>query len=987
MFRATKWRSKKNMIKAIFKLQFWATQVPQLGWDSLMVSLVPVEVGKPTAKSEKAAIHEGNCQWENPIYETVRFTKESKYGKINKKIYRFLILTGSLKAGLLGEVTIDFADYAEAIKPSSVSLPLKASNSGGVLHVRIQRIRTTADAREMEENGDVTVRPHGRTLKSELSNCDTDGSCNTCSDISNCNCTEDSSSVTGIMQSSLSHDKATSQCAESDGILRASSCSDSTSASNCSSGKETPQELGFKNSNIHRDVSCLPLSVSNNALPLKRTADAVHSVTDFRQHRRLNTEWSVSSAPDGSLDDSTNSFEGTHLKERPQASDVSVENLKNEMIVLARQADVSELELQTLRKQIAKERRTVQDLSWEVRSLKEERDGLNRECEKLKVSQQNSESGKVSAGLKFEREDLRNLLVEIEQELDYAKVLNINLQLQLQKTQESNSELIRTVQDLEERLEKKNKGIQEAESGNGDPLSLPSEMNREDHNVPISNIEYSLQWKIVQLCNEIEVYRKDREELETQMEQLALDYEILKLENHSMTLKLEQTQLQEQLTMPSECSAYLAVMDDLEVQVESLEKELEKRVEVFEADLATIGRAKVEQEQRAIRAEEALRKMRWNNASTAERLQEEFNNLAMQMSLALDASERRAMQAVTEAKELRLQKVHQENLLVKANEELGLARVRFEVKLKELSDKMNLEAKQMDKLRQELEEKSNELENLKKPKEAGERAFLEEIGMLRMEIERLEREKNNLSERGREEALKEADDVMCMKDGNEKMVGILRSEVASLQNEYNQLKQSLLKDGLEKENLRKQVEINVNEAALKNTTHPFLTMEKDLCKRIEELEKVTQELNENNPSCKDKFDKMSDVKDVEDGTGNPDNCKYGRNKAGNLLEPEMGATACIPDRNAIDVARMTSTDGSDAEKGPEISAGCAGDHSDNDGLLREMALLKERNKSMECELKEMQGRYSEMSLNFAEVEGERQQLLITIRCLKNANMN
>lgn len=49
-----------------------------------------------------------------------------------------------------------------------------------------------------------------------------------------------------------------------------------------------------------------------------------------------------------------------------------------------------------------------------------------------------------------------------------------------------------------------------------------------------------------------------------------------------------------------------------------------------------------------------------------------------------------------------------------------------------------------------------------------------------------------------------------------------------------------------------------------------------------------------------------------------------------------------------------------------------------------MAALKEKNKSMENELKEMQERYSEISLKFAEVEGERQQLVMTVRNLKNA---
>lgn len=53
-------------------------------------------------------------------------------------------------------------------------------------------------------------------------------------------------------------------------------------------------------------------------------------------------------------------------------------------------------------------------------------------------------------------------------------------------------------------------------------------------------------------------------------------------------------------------------------------------------------------------------------------------------------------------------------------------------------------------------------------------------------------------------------------------------------------------------------------------------------------------------------------------------------------------------------------------------------------LSKEMELLRERNKLMEVELKEMQGRYSEISLKFAEVEGERQKLVMRMRNIKSA---
>lgn len=48
-------------------------------------------------------------------------------------------------------------------------------------------------------------------------------------------------------------------------------------------------------------------------------------------------------------------------------------------------------------------------------------------------------------------------------------------------------------------------------------------------------------------------------------------------------------------------------------------------------------------------------------------------------------------------------------------------------------------------------------------------------------------------------------------------------------------------------------------------------------------------------------------------------------------------------------------------------------------LIKEMLELKSRNAATETELKEMQGRYSLLSLQFAEVEGERQKLLLTAK--------
>ena len=56
-----------------------------------MVSLVPADVAKPTARSEKVAAVDGTCNWANPVYETVKLVRNPKTGKMDDKVYRFLL--------------------------------------------------------------------------------------------------------------------------------------------------------------------------------------------------------------------------------------------------------------------------------------------------------------------------------------------------------------------------------------------------------------------------------------------------------------------------------------------------------------------------------------------------------------------------------------------------------------------------------------------------------------------------------------------------------------------------------------------------------------------------------------------------------------------------------------------------------------------------------------------------------------------------------
>ncbi|KAI7724565.1 hypothetical protein M8C21_030444 [Ambrosia artemisiifolia] len=849
MFKSARWRSDKSKIKAVFKLQFHATQ-------------------------------------------------DQKTGKINEKIYRFVVATGSSVFGVVGEVSVDFSKYSDATKLSSVSLPLKYARSTSVLHVSIQRVQ---NQREVNECDNVNEDNNGLTAHS--SNGDIEGSPQS--------------------ESIEEHAVLTDNNGRDHG---ASSVSDITlSGSDSSSGLDTPRQAEPKNTKPAHETD----------------------KTTCEEHKKSSQwDWLDGSVHELSTDDSSmlspRETLSRQISEEGSPDDV-IKKLKGELVVLARQAEVSEMEIQTLRKQIVKESKRGQDLSKEVAALKEERNELKEECGRMKV--------KVQSKLLTEGGDQWALVDELRQELNYEKDLNSNLRLQLQKTQESNAELILAVRDLDEMLESKEKcstapKLQEvnSRSDTDDEDQKALEDIVREHSGKQDT--YLQEQKIIDLYNEIELYKRDKDELEMQMEQIALDYEILKQENHDLSYKLEQSQIQEQLKMQYECSTSYAtvselesqienlhnelklkskelsestlVIKELETQIKNLEEDLSKQAEGFEADMEDLIRAKVEQEQRAINAEENLRKVKLQNANTAGKLQEEFRKLSIEMASAFRENENAAMKAIDEANKLRFEKKHLEETIKNVEKEFDHRGNQYEDKLVDLSKQITLKSKQLEEMEKQIEKLSHELTHQKTSYNAmiedldGEINDREtEIRLVKVELESLEKEFSDLK------------NATTDKDNE---VERLQSEIERLKSRCNDMKQFCKDNELEKENLKKQNQINLKEIALERAEASFMDKEIDLKHKIEDLERRVEVLGQN------------------------------------VENPQVS----------------TSQNPNPATKSDDAETKKTGD--------QDIFELLNKNKCMEVELKEMQERYSEISLKFAEVEGERQQLVMTLRNLKNSKV-
>ncbi|KAF6985830.1 hypothetical protein CFC21_003648 [Triticum aestivum] len=974
MFKSARWRG-AGKAKAVFKLQFHATQVPELGWESMTVVVTPQDVGRPTARTERAEVADGACRWPAPIFEATKLP--SAKAAAGDKIYQFLVYeTGSAKAALLGEATVNMAEYAEAFKPSAVTLPLKGSPApGALLHVTIQRVVGGAGGGcgdDGSENGDTAKSSPRRTLQSQLSRCED----------------EEAEKARSLAADSMSpvHDglviskppgmrfplrRNMPASVEPAGHLHNANGFDavSLSGSDGSSGRFTPKTSANMHSTFLQDATNVLSPFANNATSRNPLSSG---------------DWSGSSAPDASTDGSTSNSGETGLR----GAEDDVEKLRSEIGTLTRKLDVSDMELQTLRKQIVKESRRGQDLSKEMSSLRDERDALRRECEGLRGMRKTIHDANGSGKRLSDGEDPWSQVEELKQELGHEKNLNADLRVQLQKMQESNSELLLAVKDLDEMLEQKNRDMsilqeetvedpQEAEYEHAlsnvhsaghkmDMSETSSYQEKEDELMLDALVKKSdgvasseLQEKILELSDEIELYKKDREDLEMQMEQLALDYEILKQENHDISSRLEQTQLREQLRMQYECSAHLSIISDLEANVENLENELQEQSQRLEADIAEVLAAKVEQEQRAIKAEESLRKARWNNATTAERLQEEFKSLSSQVSSAFSANEQLLVQARKEAAELQLQKSQLEELLQKAHEDAASVQEQHRVKIQQLLTLVDFKSNEIDRLVVELKSKSDEFENQKRSDESKLNDLSEEIEQLKAKIDKLSDERDKLVERN------EQKDMELAANGEKDMV--LQDKTAEI---------TLLNKEL---------------ALLKDQMQTYLEELNTLKRSKSERDETIGKLQITIGSLKLQYDNMKNslsTKEAEKSNLASQVLKLRRALESREGAKENGVTSDTTDNQHTNSKRIKHDTVSTVSGDATPSANGHSNGHDTRGAAeqssKELESLKEMNKAMQQELNELHERYSEISLKFAEVEGERQQLVMTVRTLKNS---
>ncbi|TMW91142.1 hypothetical protein EJD97_014721 [Solanum chilense] len=945
MFKSSKW--KKEKIKAVFQMQFQVTQVPKVKAKKLMISLVPADAGKPTVRLGKAAIIEGTCSWENPIYETVKLIRDPKTGKFKQNIYYFAVASGSSKSGFLGEVGLDFADLVEATESLVVSLPLMPLETGAILHVAVQNMQGAQETRPTEDSDISRTESLDQSFETELGSNGHYGN-------GHCTSTED-----GELNETFHYSMQNS----------------------------IPRDPQPKNSLVKQFTS------QNAINPLER-----------HLHQRSSTDCSLGSDLDGSVTDTTHKSEEDLLRDTAQeTSSNSFEFMKNKIVMLERQAELSEMELQTLRKQIVKETKRAQEQSRQISNLKEERDVLKIKCEKLNLRCTDEVNAVASDNAGADDKKSTALLEEIRHKLQKEKNLNSKLMLKLQKTEDSNSELILTVRDLNKMLDQKDKDISylsEKVRSNKDLLEAAAQRtylkidqneDRKAKELKFADESQSLKQTIEKLQDEIEVYETDSNEMKAQMDQLESHCQVLEneievykkdnnkmkalmdqLESHCQVLEkenddinhnLEQCELQnlktqqehseslasikhfklqverleeEMTTQTSQYSKSLDTINELETHVSVLEKELETQSQEFDEHLEAVTQDKVKQEQRAIKAEEGLRRARWSNAKAAQKLQEELKRLSDEMTLKIDEKEELVNDAVTEANVLREENKVLEELLQKSEEELKSTKEHYEREVLELKAS-SVEIGRLDLAGSAYCKQMKHREKVRYDTEQMEKSTAETEVEQKMTIQKeLERELASVR-REAEMFLEELIPLRTEVDEKKIIEETLQSEVEKLHLQNDELRCSTNQLKLENENMMKLV-----------------------LKLQEQEDEPPAEATQDSIVAEGRKCMGENIHHQGNGFTEGINVQNGSRKIANIT------------RREVDSGRVTET----------INGQSQNTH-DPEELRGQVALLTERNKHMEHELKDMQERYSEISLKFAEVEGERQQLVMALRNFKN----
>ncbi|XP_039003425.1 LOW QUALITY PROTEIN: GRIP and coiled-coil domain-containing protein 2-like [Hibiscus syriacus] len=679
MSRIPKWKIEKTKIKVVFRLQFHATHIPQSGWDKLYISFIPADSGKATAKTTKANVRNGTCKWADPIYETTRLLQDIKTKQFDEKLYKLVVAMGSSRSSLLGEATINLADYAYASKPSVVPLPLIGCDPGAILHVTVQLLTSKTGFREFEQQRE--LREIGLQVGPDQNGPDqsSSGKVSVSEDILNIHTVKVNPRVR-FKEKSKEH----SLCEEDVGLNEdygdsavGFDGSSNTSESLCAEKHDTSSthEIDSLKSTVSGDLTGLGHSPqqdkgdpSNHWFLAQGSNNWVHG-------------WSSDYSRDNDL--SVAYEENSRLRGCLEVAESSIQELKMEVSLLQNHVRQIGAETEKFSQQLVTEVSSGERLAKEISDLKLECSKLKDDLEQMTISKlcpslTNKEAIKkgedhllqdleviLSKGLlvmedkirelqdkvclNYHERDHRFIQTDLEALLDILQDLKQGTQKEMfilrsvasercnmNSTREmslTNSFIPATSFDAE---------LYQPEPGMVPCISVPGLMPHEPDSMVATN---AMKGKIFELLRELDESKVERESLAKKMDQMECYYEALVQE-------LEENQRQmlgELQSIRNEHSTCLFRVQSAKAEVETMNQDLNEQVLRFAEEKQDLESLSKELERRAIIAEAALKRGRLNYSIAVGQLQKDLELLSSQVMSVFETNESLIRQAFVDS--------------------------------------------------------------------------------------------------------------------------------------------------------------------------------------------------------------------------------------------------------------------------------------------------------------------------------------------------
>eukprot|EP00256_Glycine_max_P051946 XP_014618086.1 myosin-11 [Glycine max] len=411
------------------KLMKIMKNVPK-GWDKLFVSVVSVENGKTIAKSSKVSVRNGGCQWSDNFSESISISRDNSSKEIDDCDLKLIVAMGSSRSGILGEATVSLTSYMSSGAAIPLSIPLNKCNHGTVLHVTVQCLTPRTKLRDQESS---ETKFHLKAINE--SNYDLSVKSNE-SDCSNVQSVE-SSSVEDF-DSILSPGEIETMATSFSGSV--SNCSHNSTEGSTGRGNISPSISDGQSPTARQDSTSSQKSVSHHNYPVNDTSQPNNSSFNSQNMQHI-----------GALSSKKTNASNNRLE---AAGDTS-EELRAEAKMWEMNARKLMGDLDMLRTEFSDQSKKLAGIEMDLSATQVERDGLKKEVEQLKLSfedpvvRQKALEDSVS---QVEEAQLRDLTNEQEfrlSELENSRSQAARLQ---EKIMEMQSEIDSSTEDLKQKL-------------------------------------------------------------------------------------------------------------------------------------------------------------------------------------------------------------------------------------------------------------------------------------------------------------------------------------------------------------------------------------------------------------------------------------------------------------------------------------------------------------------------------------------------------